>query len=193
MKKSVRFAALLCVFVMLCMLLASCDADGEQLTGTVTGIPTLSNYDRFYIKIDGNDGQSYDSQHNRWIDVLDFEFGSESGDLATGKSSSFKDLTFIHLVDRATPRLQSDCMKGSHIATATLHACRAINGKQEVVLAVKMDIVQVVSADVSVLDDGRVIETVKLSCEKMTWTVTQVNIDNSLGGNVEDSYTIRKY
>ena len=107
-----------------------------------------------YIKIDGIEGESKDSKHEKWTDVLDFTHAAiqsiQTGSPDAAGRGVFEPVSFKHLVDKGTPKLQEACMKGSHIKVAELHFCRAIAGKQEVVYKVKFEGIKVVKAEVSV-------------------------------------------
>ncbi len=146
-----------------------------------------------YIKIDGIEGESKDSKHEKWTDVLDFTHAAiqsiQTGSPDAAGRGVFEPVSFKHLVDKGTPKLQEACMKGSHIKVAELHFCRAINGKQEVVYKVKFEGIKIVKAEVSVEnlpeDAFQLVETVHFLANKQTWTETAVGLDNVLGGNTE--------
>ena len=168
------------------MLAAAC------LVGCAAQASTVNSKD-IYIKIDGIEGESVDSKHAKWTDVLDFSHAAVQS-IQTGSPDAvgrgvFEPVTFKHLVDKGTPKLQEACMKGSHIKTAELHFCRAIGGKQEVVYKVKFEGIKIVKAEVSVeeLPEGGVqlVDTVTFLANKQTWTETAVGPDNVLGGNTE--------
>lgn len=149
-----------------------------------------------FLKIDGIEGESKDSKHDKWIDVLTFKHGSiqsvQTGSPDAAGRGIFEPFVFKHLVDKATPKLQEACMKGSHIKSAEVHFCRAIAGKQEVVYKVKFEGLKIVKAVVEVEDlaEGafQLVETVQFLANKQTWTGTAVGLDNSIGGNTEACY-----
>lgn len=154
-----------------------------------------------YIYIDGIEGESNDSKHAKWIDVLDFSHGAtHNGTEATSYVSSrgtFEPFVFVHEIDKATPKLQESCMKGNRIPTVELSVCRQIAGVQVEIYKVKLEDVQIVSAEVKTMsfDDGsfKIVEEVTLLAQKQTWTATTVTIDNANGGNSEASYDQSRY
>ena len=149
-----------------------------------------------YLKINGIEGESQESKHDKWIDVLNFTHGSvqsvQTGSPDAAGRGIFEPIVFKHVVDKATPNIQEACMNGSRIKMAELHFCRAIAGKQEVVYKVKFEDLKIVKAEVEVeeLPDGncRLVETVQFLANKMTWTESAVGLDNALGGNTEASF-----
>lgn len=149
-----------------------------------------------YLYIDGIQGESQDSKHEQWIDLLEFKHASvqsvQTGSPDAAGRGVFEPVVFKHYVDKATPKFQEATMKGSHIKTAEIHFCKAICGKQEVVYKVRLDGIKIVKAEVSAEDlpDGtyQLVETVTLLCNKQTWSETAVGLDNALGGNTEASF-----
>ena len=68
-----------------------------------------------FIKIDGVPGESTDSKHKDWIEVLSFHWGvsqHETGSQSSGGARSsqrvdHQDLSFVHTIDKASPELFS--------------------------------------------------------------------------------------
>ena len=186
MKKTfLRIIAVLAVLSMLCtMISVTAFATAETANETDTHI---------YMKIDGIEGESKDTKHEKWIDVLYFSHASlqsiQTGSPDAAGRGVFEPVCFKHVVDKATPKIQEACMKGSHIKCAELHFCRTIAGRQEVVYKVKFEGFKFVKAEVVTekLEDGstRLVETVHFLVNKQTWTETAVGLDNVLGGNTE--------
>ena len=168
------------------MLAAAC------LVGCAAQASAFNNKDIF-LKIDGIEGESKDSKHEKWTDILDFSHAAiqsiQTGSPDAAGRGVFEPVSFKHVVDKGTPKLQEACMKGSHIKVAELHFCRAINAKQEVVYKVKFEGIKIVKAEVTVeaLPEGgfQLVETVHFLANKQTWTETAVGLDNVLGGNTE--------
>lgn len=166
---------------------------------TVASIPvsaaTYYNKD-IYLKIDGIEGESKDSKHDKWIDVLYFNHASvqsvQTGSPDAAGRGIFEPIVFKHVVDKATPKLHEACMKGNHFKSAELHYCRVIAGKQEIAYNVKFEGIKIVKAEVETetLEDGtvRLIETVSFLVNKQTWTQTAIGLDNALGGSTEAVY-----
>jgi len=97
----------------------------------------MASLQDFFIKIAGIDGESKDSKHAGWIDVLSFSYNVSQSDSAfTGGGSgvgkaSFAALTFNHYVDKATPNLMQYCASGKHIDTVEVSCCKVGDGAQE--------------------------------------------------------------
>jgi type VI secretion system secreted protein Hcp len=84
-----------------------------------------------FLKLDPVKGESADSKHKDWIDVLSFSWGmTQSGNthVATGGGSgkvNVQDLSFTHYVDKASADLMKACAKGTHIAEGLLTVRKA--------------------------------------------------------------------
>ena len=156
----------------------------------------MEKVDSIYLKIDGIEGEARDSQHEKWIDVLDFSHGSsqsvQTGSPEVAGRGIFEPFVFTHIVDKATPRLQQRCMTGTWINSAELHVCRSIAGRQTVVYKVMLDGAKIVKADVrtETMPDGttRLVEEVRLLVNKETWSTTTVGMDSSIGGSTEADF-----
>lgn len=165
---------------------------------TVVAVPvSASTYSKdIYLKIDGIDGESKNSKHDRWIELLNFTHGSmqsvQTGSPDVAGRGIYEPVVFKHIVDKATPILQEYCMKGNYIVSAQVDFCHAIAGKQEIIYSVKLEGVKVVKAEVEVEDlaDGnfQLVETVTLLANKQTWTKNAIGLDNALGGKTEASF-----
>ena len=84
-------------------------------------------YDAF-LQIDGIPGDSLDSHHEQWIEVLSFSWGETNAGRATSAAfgggggsgrTSFQDFRFTSLFSKASPKLFLACATGEHIPTAT--------------------------------------------------------------------------
>ncbi len=86
-----------------------------------------------FIKIDGIEGESTDSKHTGWIEVISYEAGVSQKASATASSAGggsseradFDDFIFIKQLDKASPKLAIACADGSHIDTIIVEVCRA--------------------------------------------------------------------
>jgi type VI secretion system secreted protein Hcp len=81
-------------------------------------------YDAF-LKLDGIDGESTDSAHTGWIEIMSFSWGETSagGGGGSGRGSgkvSFQDFHFSTQFNKASPNIFQACASGKHIPTATL-------------------------------------------------------------------------
>src|ERR671910_161910 len=99
-----------------------------------------------FLKIDGIDGESVDSKHSKWIEVLSFSWGISDGGRATnqpGKLSSARktqvsDFSIMKTLDKATPKLFHKCCEGEHVADVSLEVMRSGGEKQLEYLKIKL-------------------------------------------------------
>ncbi len=84
-----------------------------------------------YLKVDGATGESKDSNHKNWIDVLSFNWGAtQPGNMAVGGGGgtgkvNYKDLQVQALIDKATPAILKYCSSGKHVTKVELSICKA--------------------------------------------------------------------
>ncbi|KGD82739.1 type VI secretion system secreted protein Hcp [Pantoea sp. PNA 14-12] len=84
-----------------------------------------------YLKVEGTTGESQDSKHKGWTDVLSFEWGaSQPGNMAVGGGGgagkvSFNDLRIKALIDKSTPAILKYCSSGKHVSKVELSVCKA--------------------------------------------------------------------
>jgi type VI secretion system secreted protein Hcp len=92
-----------------------------------------------FIKVDGAPGESQDSKHKDWIEVLSFNWGVEqeysgsrsSGGAITAERVQHKPFSFVHAVDKSSPVLFHLCCIGKHIPNIVMELCRATGDKQK--------------------------------------------------------------
>ncbi len=85
-----------------------------------------------FMKINGIQGESRDKGHKDEIDVLTWTWGlsnqvmapSAGGGAGAGKVK-FQDISFTHLVDKASPNLMLSCASGKHIHEARITVRRS--------------------------------------------------------------------
>jgi type VI secretion system secreted protein Hcp len=88
-----------------------------------------------FLKIEGVDGESLQSKHVDWINVLSYSFGIAHIGLGGGGSggaagrAEASDFSFMHAYDKASPVLFTKCAQGAHIPSAQLDVVTA--GKEQ--------------------------------------------------------------
>jgi type VI secretion system secreted protein Hcp len=89
-----------------------------------------------YLKLDGIPGESNDSKHKDWIQVLAFGHSlSQSGSMFSGGGQSTSgrvdvgDVSITKRVDKATPKLNFLLASGSHIKSAIVEFCQSSKDK----------------------------------------------------------------
>jgi type VI secretion system secreted protein Hcp len=90
-----------------------------------------------FLKIDGIEGESTDSKHKDWIEVLALGWGvdnPQTGAFTAGgggsSRASFHDLAITKATDKASPKLMLACASGQHLKQVVLEVCRTGKGKQ---------------------------------------------------------------
>jgi type VI secretion system secreted protein Hcp len=155
-----------------------------------------------FLQIENVQGESTDSSHANWIEVVDFNVGCEqpasgssrstAGGATSGRVACYP-LRFRHLIDKASPKLYIACCQGAHIKKITLEVCRATGDKQ---VYYKVDLEDTVVSRIDTVGEGKSDESVPfedvyLSYGKITWTYTAT--DHTTGkpaGNVTGSWSV---
>jgi type VI secretion system secreted protein Hcp len=144
-----------------------------------------------FIKIDGIPGESTDSQHKDWIEVLAFKHKLEQPASATASSVggataervNHDPYIFKHLIDKASPKLAEAVSSGKHITQVVIHLNRAGGDKVRYLeIVLEQALVSKVVSEGASTDEGFPSETVSLSYGKIKWTYTQQKRDDGTGG-----------
>jgi len=158
----------------------------------------MASLQDFYIKIAGIDGESKDSKHKGWIDVLSFGYDVSQSDSAfTGGGSgvgkaSFSALSFHHYVDKATPNLMQYCAAGKHIPTVEMSCCKVGDGAQEYMHITLSDCIITHAGPSGSTEDARVTETVSISYSKIKVEVKEQNANGSMGAAVTGTWNVKE-
>ena len=91
----------------------------------------------YFLEISNIKGESTDSKHKDWIELVEFEVGvnhAVTGSLSSGGSqfserANFKVFSIKKTIDIATPKLFFYCAKGEPIPKMQVHLCRATGEK----------------------------------------------------------------
>ena len=82
-----------------------------------------------FMKIEGANGESKDSQHKDWTDIESFSWGAtQPGSMATGGGTgkaSFNDLHIVARIDRAAPAVLKHCATGKHLSKIEVSVYKA--------------------------------------------------------------------
>jgi type VI secretion system secreted protein Hcp len=154
-----------------------------------------------FMKIDGVDGESLDSKHTGWIELLGFSHGmnqpssgtrGSAGGAATGRTIHH-DFVITKYVDKASPKLYEAVSNGKALKKITIEACRA-GGSQLVYYSVVLEEVLISNVTVhkgSGSAQDLPVEEISLNYGKIEWTYTQQKrADGSGGGNVTAKYDL---
>jgi type VI secretion system secreted protein Hcp len=147
-----------------------------------------------FLKIDGIPGESQDSKHKDWIEILSFSHGvsqastgTRSGvGAATGQRTDHSDFSIVKQLDKTSPKLALFCCNGKHIKEVKLELCRATGEKQKY-MEYKMEDVIISSVrpgGQGAGNDPVPLEEVSFNYGKITWTYTAT--DHKTGKSLGD-------
>ena len=158
----------------------------------------MASQQDFYIQLEGIQGESQDSKHEDWIDILSFEYNvSQSSSMSSGGGSgvgraNFDALTFFHYVDRATPNLMQYCASGKVIPTAKISCCKVGDGSQEYMKVTLSGCQITYAGPIGSTEDARIKEKVSISYEKIEVEVKEQNADGSMGAAVTGTWNVKE-
>jgi type VI secretion system secreted protein Hcp len=142
-------------------------------------------------------GESRDRGHKDQVDVLAWSWGvshssaSGPGAGAGAGRASFRDLTFTHHVDKASPLLMKACATGERLTDATI-TVRRVGERQQDHLVVTMTDVIVTSVSTSVSAEGDIgIEEIALTFAKVDLEYKPQRPDGALEAGIHFVYDVR--
>jgi type VI secretion system secreted protein Hcp len=140
-----------------------------------------------FLKMDGIKGESFDPVHKGEIDILSFSWGvTNQGTFGTGGGegkASFQDLSFTHKIDKASPLLMLNCMKGTHIPNGYL-TVRKTGGKVPLeYLKIHMEDVLISSYQSGGHSSGIPTGEFSLNFAKVEYSVAPISRDGSSIGS----------
>jgi len=156
-----------------------------------------------FLKVDGIPGESSDSAHAEWIEVLSYSSGvsqtasasASSGGGASSERADFQDFSIVKALDKASPKLAVACADGTHISEVILELCRA-GGDKLKYMEYKLNDCIVSSVRPGGSSQGGEtlpLEEVSFNYGKIQWTYTQQKrADGSGGGNVAAGWDLEK-
>ena len=123
--------------------------DGPPPPGAVCSVTRLYNprmASDIFAKIGDIKGESLDAKHKDEIEVLSFSWGvTNAGGHAGGGGgagkATFQDLSIVHNIDKASPKLLEACATGTHLKEATITHRKAGKGQQEFLIVKMNDII----------------------------------------------------
>ena len=74
-----------------------------------------------FMKVEGVNGESKDSNHKDWTNIESFDWGAEQpGSMTSGGGGgagkvNFNDLTVVAAIDKAAPTILKNCATGQHL------------------------------------------------------------------------------
>ena len=151
-----------------------------------------------FAKIGDIKGESVDVKHPGEIEVLSFSWGvTNTGTIGSGGGggagrATFKDLSIVHNVDKATPRLLEACATGVHLKDATITQRKAGKGQQEY-LIIKMNDVIITGVALSDTSGEAGSETVSLAFAKVDLEYRPLKADGSLDDGIHFKFDIQAH
>jgi type VI secretion system secreted protein Hcp len=152
-----------------------------------------------YIKINGIDGESLDSDHKNEIEVINWNWHiHQEANMHTGSGggagkASVDDLEFEHYVDRSSPNLMKYCLTGKHIDEAKLTIRKAGGNPLEYLKLTMNDVVVTRVQPYGTEEDSiRIREKVSLSFARVKQEYTVQNAQGGSGGAVTAGFDIQK-
>lgn len=152
-----------------------------------------------YLQIEGIKGESADSAHQGWIELVSVHMGviqprSATASTAGGHSAErceHRTLSFTKLVDMASPILMQTCSTGKTIAKAKLEFMRAdSDGKPVKYYEVELENVMIANMD-QLINEGNILhDDIGLRFSKVKWRYTQQKIGGGLAGNTAGGWDL---
>jgi type VI secretion system secreted protein Hcp len=150
-----------------------------------------------FLKIDGIEGESADSQHKGEIDLESWSWSQHNsgsahmgGGAGTGKVS-MGDFSFTMQINKATPKLAEKCSTGEHIKKAVL-TCRKAGTDPQPYLTVTFTDLLVSSYQTGGHGGSPVpMESVSLNFSKIEFEYKEQKVDGTLGGAVKYGYDMK--
>ncbi len=148
-----------------------------------------------FAKLGDIKGEALDDKHKDEIEVLSFSWGvTNAGSLATGGAgagkATFRDLSIVHNIDKASPKLLQACATGVHLKEATITHRKAGRSQQEY-LVVKMNDIIVTGVAHGGAGDQAPSETVTLAFAKVNLEYRPQKADGSLDAGIHFKYDIK--
>lgn len=154
-----------------------------------------------FAKYDGIDGESKDSNHDKWIDVLSVDWGAHKpGGGATGQSrrrgaAVVEDMQLTIEYEKASPKLQEKCLKGEVIPKLELELTATYGGARATYLKYELKNVMVTSYQTNASGNdeaGPPTIVVGNNFEEIKVTYTEYDDEGSSQGNVETEFKVEK-
>jgi type VI secretion system secreted protein Hcp len=149
-----------------------------------------------FAKLGDIKGESVDAKHKDEIEVLSFSWGltnagsSPSAAGAGAGKATFKDLSIVHRIDKASPALMQACANGTHIKEATITHRKAGKEQQEY-FVVKLNDIIITSVTHAAGSGEPASENVSLTFAKVAVEYKSQNADGSLDAGTHFKYDLK--
>jgi type VI secretion system secreted protein Hcp len=152
----------------------------------------------YFLKIEGIEGESYDSKHKGEIDLVSWSWSEQQqgthgagGGGGAGKVA-IGEFHFATHESKASPKLMLACACGEHLKKATL-VCRKAGKEQQEFLKIELSDVLVSSYKSGGNSHGTTVPTdqVTLNFAKIEYEYKEQKPDGSLGGAVKAGWDVK--
>jgi len=153
-----------------------------------------------YLKIEGVDGESTDSKHKGWIEIMSFSWGaqndasasaSQAGGHSTGRTN-IADFSVMKYADKASPKLFGLCAQGKTSTKATVEVCRAGKDGQEPYMQYELSDVYITSVQQSGSSAGGLpAESLSLAFTKVLTKYIPMDDQGAKQGNVPFGWDLK--
>jgi type VI secretion system secreted protein Hcp len=149
-----------------------------------------------FAKLGDIKGESLDDKHKGEIEVLSYSWGvTNAGSLSAGTGggagkATFRDLSIVHKIDKASPVLMQACATGTHIKEATITHRKAGKGQQEY-LVIKMNDIIITGVAPSESSGEAGSEIVTLAFAKVDFEYKPQKADGSLDAGIHFKYDLK--
>jgi type VI secretion system secreted protein Hcp len=149
-----------------------------------------------FAKIADIKGESTDNKHKDEVEVLSYSWGvTNPGHIGTGGGggagrATVQDLSIVHKIDKASPKLLQACATGEHLKEATVTFRKAGKGQQDF-LIIKMNDVIITGVVQSALSSEAGSETVSLEFAKVDWEFKPQGTGGSLDPGIHFKFDIK--
>lgn len=154
-----------------------------------------------FAKYDGIDGESVDSGHSKWIDILSVEWGAQrlvdnpTGGSRRRKSAEVEDLVMTFYYEKAAVKLLEKCLEGGVLPQLDIEFVAPFGGQHRTYLKYKLENVLVTAHQFGAyggVEDEPPIVQANVSFEEIKITYTEHAPDGDPKGNSEVEYRVEE-
>jgi len=148
-----------------------------------------------FAKLADVKGESTDDKHKDEVEVLSYSWGvTNPVHIGTGGGggagrATFQDLSIVHRIDKASPKLLEACATGAHLKEGTITFRKAGKGQQDF-LIIKMNDVIITGMVQSAPSSDVGSETVSLEFAKVDWEFKPQKADGSLDAGIHFKFDL---
>jgi type VI secretion system secreted protein Hcp len=152
-----------------------------------------------FVKFEGIEGESYDANHVKWIDVLSLDWGIHKRDPGLQGQSRrrsapvVEDLMLTMAYEKAAPKLMEKCLKGEVIPKLEIEFTATYGGTQATYLRWIMEEVIISSFQTNASGNneaGPPTVVIGNNFEEIKMTYTEYDRERKSKGNVEVEFRV---